>query len=76
VWLSGSYGLRIYATNFIETDSAYSYFGTPLVLLLWIYITAVALLVGAEFNAEIEKLYPEGRGIPGATSPIDSTAAE
>ena len=59
VWLVGSYGLRIYATNFIETDSAYSYFGTPLVLLLWIYVTAVALLVGAEFNAEIEKLFPE-----------------
>ncbi len=60
VWLVGSYGLRIYATNFIDSDSAYSYFGTPLVLLLWIYITSVALLVGAEFNAEIEKLFPEG----------------
>lgn len=64
VWLAGSYGLRIYATNFIETDSAYSYFGTPLVLLLWIYITAVALLVGAEFNAEIEKLFPDGEEAP------------
>ena len=59
VWVVGSYGLRVYATNFIETDSAYSYFGTPLVLLLWIYITAIALLVGAEFNSEIEKLFPE-----------------
>jgi membrane protein len=76
VWLGGSYGLRIYATNFIETDSAYGYFGTPLVLLLWIYLTAVALLVGAELNAEIEKLYPDGQGAPGATPPIDSTATE
>ena len=59
VWLGGSYGLRVYATNFIESDSAYSYFGTPLVILLWIYVTAVALLVGAELNAEIEKLFPD-----------------
>ena len=59
IWFIGSFGLRVYATNFVETDSAYSYFGTPLVLLLWIYITAVALLVGAELNAEIEKLWPE-----------------
>lgn len=58
VWFIGSFGLRVYATNFIESDSAYSYFGTPLVLLLWIYLTAVALLVGAEFNAEIDKLWP------------------
>jgi membrane protein len=60
IWLAGSFGLRIYATSFVEGDSAYSYFGTPLVLLLWIYVTAVALLVGAEFNAEIEKLLPDG----------------
>ncbi len=59
VWFIGSFGLRVYATNFIESDSAYSYFGTPLVLLLWIYLTAVALLVGAEFNAEIEKIWPD-----------------
>jgi membrane protein len=60
VWLAGSFGLRVYATSFIESDSAYSFFGTPLVLLLWIYITAVALLVGAEFNAEVEKMFPDG----------------
>lgn len=59
VWFIGSFGLRFYATNFIESDSAYSYFGTPLVLLLWVYLAAVALLVGAELNAEIEKLWPD-----------------
>lgn len=59
VWFGGSFGLRIYATNFVESDSAYSYFGTPLVLLLWIYLTAVALLIGAELNSEIEKLHPD-----------------
>lgn len=76
VWLAGSYGLRIYATNFIESDSAYSYFGTPLVLLLWIYITAVALLVGAEFNAEIEKMFPDGDDTDNDSEPNPATGPE
>ncbi len=58
IWVAGSFGLRVYATQFVESDSAYSYFGTPLVMLLWIYMTATALLVGAELNAEIEKMWP------------------
>jgi membrane protein len=65
VWLAGSFGLRVYATTFVESDSAYSYFGTPLVLLLWIYLTAVALLLGAELNAEIEKLFGNGNETSG-----------
>jgi membrane protein len=32
------------------------------VLLLWIYLSAVALLVGAELNAEIEKMWPTPDG--------------
>ncbi len=57
IWLLGSLGLRIYATEFIEPNSAYGVLGTPIVVLLWLYVTAVSLLVGAELNAEIEKLF-------------------
>ena len=60
IWGMGSFGLRIYATSFLTADSAYGYFATPIVLLLWVYVTAIALLAGAEVNAEIEKLWPEG----------------
>lgn len=62
VWLAGSFGLRFYATNFIESSSAFSVFTTPLVILLWLYVTALAVLVGAELNAEIEKLWPQPGG--------------
>ena len=58
IWLAGSFGLRVYATQFVTQDSAYTYLGTPLVMLLWIYMTATALLVGAELNAEVEKAWP------------------
>lgn len=61
LWLAGSFALRIYATQVASTESAYSYFGTPLVLMLWFYVTALTFLVGAEFNAEIEKMWPSSR---------------
>lgn len=62
VWLAASSGLRLYALQFVGPDSPYSAFGTPLVMLLWIYLSAVALLVGAELNAEIEKMWPTSEG--------------
>ncbi len=58
VWALGSFGLRVYAVNFVESDNAFQIVGAPLVALLWIYLTAIALLVGAELNAEIEKRWP------------------
>lgn len=68
VWLAASTALRFYAVEFVDTDSPYSFFGTPLVMLLWIYVTAVALLIGAELNAEIEKMWPTPGGPYGSDS--------
>ena len=72
IWLGGSFGLRVYASQFVQSDSAYTYLGTPLVMLLWIYMTATALLVGAELNAEIEKMWPT---VDGPYRPQDTSSA-
>jgi membrane protein len=58
IWLGGSAGLRVYAVRSIESNSAYAAFAAPLVVLLWIYVTSASLLLGAELNAEVEKLWP------------------
>jgi len=58
IWVVGSYGLRFYASLFIESDeSAYLSVAAPLVVLLWVYVTAIAVLLGAELNAEVDKIY-------------------
>ena len=57
LWTAGSFGLRFYATTFIEGDSAYGLFAAPLVVLLWVYLSAFAVLIGAELNAEIDKMF-------------------
>ncbi len=57
-FLAGTVGLRFYATTSFGEGSIYGQFATPLVVLLWFWISSIALLVGAEFNAEIERLWP------------------
>lgn len=54
LWIIASAGFRIYL-HFANTYSAtYGSLGAVIILMLWFYITALALLVGAEINAEIE----------------------
>lgn len=54
LWLVASIGLRIYAANFGNFDESYGTLGAVVVLMLWLLITALAVLVGAEINAELE----------------------
>lgn len=58
VWLAGSAGLRAYAASTIEADVVYQQFAAPLVMLLWLYVLGFAVLLGAELNAEIERMWP------------------
>lgn len=59
-WVLGSVALRYYANVSIRggDEAVYRRFAAPLVLLLWVYVTSFVLLLGAELNAEIEKLWP------------------
>ena len=69
VLILGSVGLRIYTTNYLEGNSAFTLFTAPLVVLLWLYVSAFAVLLGAELNSEIEKEWPHG-GV--RHSPLDA----
>lgn len=62
VWLAGGVALRIYALWTIQGDTVYGPLTAPIVVLLWLFVTAVALLLGAELNAEIEGLWPSPPG--------------
>jgi membrane protein len=60
IWLASGFGIRVYTSTiggFAQGD-AFAGLAAPLVLLLWVYVTAMGLLLGAEFNAEIEKMRP------------------
>jgi membrane protein len=54
-WLAVSLVFKFYVENFGNYNAAYGSIGGMIVLLLWFYLSGVALLVGGEINAEIAK---------------------
>lgn len=58
IWLGGSAGLQLYTSRAISDPDVYGPLAGPLVLLVWLYLLAFAVLLGAELNAEIERLFP------------------
>lgn len=55
VWLLGSGGLRLYGAWLTATDSVYGPLAGPVVALLWLWLTALAVLLGAELNASLTR---------------------
>jgi membrane protein len=68
LWLAMSYGLRVYVTQFANYNATYGSIGGVILLMLWLYLTGLALLLGAEINAEIEHAAAR-RGEPTAKLP-------
>ena len=54
LWLAGSYLLSIYLENFANYDAVYGTLGAAVGLMMWLWLSAIAVLFGAELNAEIE----------------------
>jgi membrane protein len=53
LWLACSYGLRSYLSYAIGHSPAYGALSAPAAALLFLYVTSLALLLGAELNAQI-----------------------
>jgi membrane protein len=64
VWLLASIGLSLYVFDVAELGEVYGAFAASIVLLLWLWLTNVALLFGAELNAEIEREKELSEGVP------------
>lgn len=61
VWLAASIGFGIYVQNFADYNATYGSIGAIIVLLLYFYISAAVLLLGAQLNATIEHASVEGK---------------
>ncbi len=68
LWLLSSLALKFYVVNFTDYNASYGAVGGVMVLLLWFYVSGLAILVGAEMNAEIDHAMAEHTG-EGVVSP-------
>ncbi len=58
IWVGASVVLRYWAEQAVGGASVYGPLSTPIVLLIWLYFLAIAVLIGAAFNAAIRRLWP------------------
>jgi membrane protein len=66
VWLVASAAFAFYVANFGSYDKTYGTLGGIVCLLVWMWITNVALLLGMELNSERERSRELAAGVPGA----------
>jgi membrane protein len=60
-WIGLSYLLGIYFRHFANLNKTYGTLGAAIALMVWLYWTGFAMLVGAELNAELAKVSQEGK---------------
>src|SRR3954451_12139253 len=66
LWIVASIALAFYASNFGSYNKTYGPLGGVVVFLVWLWITNLAILLGAECNAETERARRIESGVPGA----------
>jgi membrane protein len=79
LWLAASLAFKFYVGNFANYNETYGSLGGIIVLMLWFYISGIAILAGAEMNAEIEHASPHGKDagekVPGEKKKLGARAA-
>ena len=65
-WLVASGLFAVYVANFSHYNKTYGSIAGVIVFLIWLWITNIAILFGAEFNAELER----GRAAAGGAVPL------
>ncbi|WP_235513437.1 MULTISPECIES: YihY/virulence factor BrkB family protein [unclassified Sphingomonas] len=55
LWLLATVLFGLYAANFANYNATYGALGAVVVLLMWLFVSSFAILIGAEINAEAER---------------------
>jgi membrane protein len=72
VWIVASAGFAFYVSQFSSYNKTYGALGGVIVFLVWMWITNLAVLFGAELNAETERAREIEAGVPGAEEEIQA----
>ena len=72
IWIAASGLFAIYVSNFGSYNATYGALAGVIIFLVWLWITNIAMLLGAAFNAELER----GRELEGGVDREDTIALE
>jgi membrane protein len=64
LWIAASAGFGVYLAHLGSYDRTYGALSTMIVFLVWLWLTNLALLLGAEFDAELERERELAAGLP------------
>ena len=70
LWVLASAAFAVYVANFGSYNKTYGALGGVIIFLVWLWLSNVAVLLGAEFNAEVERGRQIEAGIPPETEPF------
>ena len=64
IWLAASGGFAIYTSSFGSYNKTWGSLAAVIIMLTWLWLAAIALLLGAEVNAETERSRELREGLP------------
>jgi membrane protein len=70
VWLLASAGFGLYVANFGSYNKTYGSLATVIIFLVWLWISNLAVLIGAEFDAEVQRGRAIRAGHPAQDEPF------
>ncbi len=70
LWAVISFGFGLYVANFGSYDRTYGSLGAIMAFLAWIYLSNIALLLGVEVNAEVQRARLRQAGEPHPATPL------
>jgi membrane protein len=69
IWVIASYVLRAVLSASIGGTSIYGPLSAPIVVMIWLYMIAIAVLIGAALNAAVDRLWPNERRLAARSRP-------
>jgi membrane protein len=76
-WVAGSAGYAVYIDQFANYNAVYGGLGAVIGFLAWLWLSNMAMLFGAELNAELERGPGAAQGAgPGVGEPVDGSVSE
>jgi membrane protein len=64
LWILASVGFAFYVSNFSSYNATYGSLAGVIIFLIWLWISNIAVLLGAEMNAELERGRELASGVP------------